>query len=171
MADYKDIINGTLSSLKGIVKNVAGSETVTKIVDKVKEGAESTGVKEVYAQGISRTRSYGRIAKLNLAINGENEELGRVFSEIGKLYFEQAKDDPQGFFAPLFAQAGQLQDSIRAKQQEIDAMKAELAAAAESDIDVEIQELDQEDVDAQIDSFADIVDATARDGSANSKDE
>ena len=52
-----------------------------------------------------------------------------------------------------------------------DALKAELAAAAESDIDVEIQELDQEDVDAQIDSFADIVDATARDGSANSKDE
>ncbi|MBO5556009.1 MAG: hypothetical protein J5927_02385 [Oscillospiraceae bacterium] len=167
MADYKDIINGTLSSLKGIVKDVAGSETVTKLVDKVKEGAESTGVKDVYVQGLSRTRSYGRIAKLNLAINGENEELGRVFSEIGKLYFEQAKDDPQGFFAPLFAQASQLQDSIQAKQQEIAAMKAELAAMAESDIDVEIEEVVGEPVETRIDSFADIVDATAKDGAAD----
>ena len=137
MADYKDIIKGTLSSIAG----------------KVKEVAESGTVRDIYDKGASRAKSYTRIAKLTLEMNGESEELKRVYTEIGKLYYEQAKDAPEGFFAPLFSQVKEISDSILAKEEEINAMKAEFEAeCAAKDIDVEIGEFD------------DIVDATASDG-------
>ena len=137
MADYKDIIAGTIGN----------------IVGKVKEVAESGTVRDIYDKGASRAKSYTRIAKLTLEMNGESEELKRVYTEIGKLYYEQAKDAPEGFFAPLFSQVKEISDSILAKEEEINAMKAEFEAeCAAKDIDVEIGEFD------------DIVDATASDG-------
>ena len=154
MADYKDIIAGTLSSLMGKAKEFAQSDSVTQFVGKVKDTAEGSSVKDIYTQGANRAKSYGRIAKLNLEINGETQELNRVFTEIGKLYYEQAKDDPQGFFAGLFAQAGVLMDGIAAKEAEIAAMKEELGETAEGDIEVEIGD------------FEEIVAATEEDGSS-----
>ncbi len=142
MADYKDIIAGTINS----------------IVGKVKEGAESGAVRDIYENGANRAKSYGRIAKLALELNGENEELKRVYTEIGRLYYEQAKDAPEGFFAPLFAQAEEICGRIAAKEDEINSLKADVAAATgcdEADIDVEIGEFDD---------FDNIVDATEDDG-------
>ena len=142
MADYKDIISGTINS----------------IVGKVKEVAESGAVRDIYENGASRAKSYGRIAKLALELNGENEELKRVYTEIGRLYYEQAKDAPEGFFAPLFAQAEEICGRITAKEDEINSLKADVAAATgcdEADIDVEIGEFDD---------FDNIVDATEDDG-------
>lgn len=123
MADYKDIISGTLGN----------------IVDKVKEVATSGTVRNIYEQGTSRAKSYSRIAKLTLEINGDNEELKRVYTEIGKLYFEQAKDAPEGFFAPLFAQAEQLSTAIAAKEEAIETLKAACAAEGIEDVEVEIE--------------------------------
>ena len=40
MADYKDIITGTISNLMGKVKEVAESPNVKEAVDKVKAAAE-----------------------------------------------------------------------------------------------------------------------------------
>ena len=142
MADYKDIISGTINS----------------IVGKVKEVAESGTVRDIYENGANRAKSYGRIAKLALELNGENEELKRVYTEIGRLDYEQAKDAPEGFFAPLFAQAEEICGRIAAKEDEINALKADVAAATgcdEADIDVEIGEFDD---------FDNIVDATEDDG-------
>lgn len=142
MADYKDIISGTINS----------------IVGKVKEVAESGTVRDIYENGANRAKSYGRIAKLALELNGENEELKRVYTEIGRLYYEQAKDAPEGFFAPLFAQAEEICGRIAAKEDEINSLKADVAAATgcdEADIDVEIGEFDD---------FDNIVDATEDDG-------
>ena len=141
MADYKDIIKGTLSSIAG----------------KVKEVAESGTVRDIYDKGASRAKSYTRIAKLTLEMNGESEELKRVYTEIGKLYYEQAKDAPEGFFAPLFSQVKEISDSILAKEEEINAMKAEFEAeAAAKDIEVEVC------------AFDEVVDATESDGTNES---
>ncbi|MEA5152193.1 MAG: hypothetical protein VB039_06280 [Oscillospiraceae bacterium] len=137
MADYKDIITGTLSSLVG----------------KVKEVAESGSVRNIYEQGSNRAKAYGRIAKLTLEMNGDNEELRRVYTEIGKLYYEQAKDAPEGFFAPLFTQAEQITAQILAREDEINTLKASFDGSAEdADIEVEVSEFD------------DVVDATQDDG-------
>jgi len=136
MADYKDFINGTL-------KNIAG---------KVRDAADNAGVSEVYSRGIERTKSYGAIAKLTIGINGDTEELKRVYQEIGRVYYEENKDAPDGFYASLFSQVDALNDSIQAKRSDIEAIKAELDTNAKKDIDVEIGE------------FEDVVNSTENDG-------
>ena len=157
MADYKDIITGTISNLVDKAKEFATGDTVTGIVDKVKGAAEGSAVGRVYEQGSSRAKAYGRIAKLSLEVNGDHEELSRIYKEIGKLYYEQAKDAPEGYFVPLFAQAAEVTQRILDKETEVQTLKDELEAAkAAQDIDVEIAE------------FEEIVDATASDGAAES---
>ena len=143
MANYKDRLSGTFRSIS----------------DKVKEVSEAGGVKEIYARGAERAKSYARAAKLSLAINGETEELRKVYTEIGKLYFEQNRDKPEGYFAPLFSQADLITEAIHAKQDEIDTLKAAVEAARnEPDIDVEIADFEQ------------IVNATEADGTQTGPD-
>jgi len=128
MADYRSMITGALNSL----------------TSKVKEVAENTNVRDIYDRGANRAKAYARIAKLSLELNGENEELKKVYAEIGKLYFEQAKDAPEGFFAPLFAQAEEIYSIISSKEDEINALRAEMAAEESvEDIDVEISEFEE----------------------------
>ena len=175
MADYKDIITGTISNLMGKVKEVAENPNVKDAVDKVKaaaedtvgkvkEAAEGSTVKEVYDQGASRVKSYGRIAKLSLEMNGDYEELKRVYTEIGKLCYDQFRDAPEGFFAPLFAQVEEISARIERSEAEIEAMKAE------ADISVEIVADSVEDAaeeyKAAAEEFQNIVDATETEGSA-----
>ena len=128
MADYKSIIAGTLNSL----------------ASKVKEVAESGSVRDIYDRGAGRAKAYARIAKLSLELNGENEELKKVYAEIGRLYYEQSKDAPEGFFAPLFAQAEELYAGISAREDEINSLRAEMEAEGSlDDIDVEISEFEE----------------------------
>ena len=181
MADYKDIITGTLTNLVGKVKEVAESPNVKEAVDKVKAAAEDTvgkvkaaaegsTVKEVCDQGANRVKSYGRIAKLSLEMNGDYEELKRVYTEIGKLCYDQFKDAPEGDFAPLFAQVEEISARIERGEAEIEAMKAENTAAQEPDISVEIVADSVEDAaeefKAAAEEFQNVVDATESEGSA-----
>ena len=181
MADYKDIITGTISNIMGKVKEVAESPNVKEAVDKVKaaaedtvgkvkEAAEGSTVKEVCEQGASRVKSYGRIAKLTLEMNGDYEELKRVYTEIGKLCYDQFKDAPEGFFAPLFAQVEEISARIERSEAEIEAMKAEVGCQEEPDISVEIVADSVEDAaeefKAAAEEFQNVVDATETEGSA-----
>ena len=144
MADYKDLISGTL-------KNLA---------ERVKDVADNTGLGDVYAKGIERTKSYGTMAKLTLSINSDTEELKRVYQEIGRLTYEDAKAAPEGFYASLFAQVEALNASIDEKRRDIDAIKAELDSSSQNDIDVEISELP----DTVTSEFEDVVNSTESDG-------
>ena len=133
MADYKEILGSLVNKARGAV--------------------ESSGIADVYQKGAGRAKTYSRIARLTLDLNSQAEELRKVYTEIGKLYFEQAKDKPEGFFAPLFAQAGSLLQELQSKETELAALKDSLKAEeAEKDIEVEITE--------ETEDFAAIVDAT-----------
>ena len=136
MADYKEMLTGAIKNIAGIVK----------------DAAEATGVKEVYEQGIERTKSYGAIAKLTVGINNDEEELNRVYREIGRLYYEDHKDDPEGFYASLFSQVDALTGAINEKREEIESLKSSIESSTKSDIDVEIGE------------FEDVVNSTEADG-------
>ena len=181
MADYKDIITGTLTNLVGKVKEVAESPNVKEAVDKVKAAAEDTvgkvkaaaegsTVKEVCDQGANRVKSYGRIAKLSLEMNGDYEELKRVYTEIGKLCYDQFKDAPEGDFAPLFAQVEEISARIERSEAEIEAMKAEAGCQEEPDISVEIVadsvEEAAEEFKEAAEEFQNVVEATESEGSA-----
>ena len=127
MADYKELLGNLLGRAKDVM--------------------DSTGVTQVYQKGAERTRIYGRMARLTRESNSQAEELRKVFLEIGKLYFEQERAEPKGVFAPLFAQAAQLQDALKESLKE---------QAGEQDIEVEITQ-EEPDFDA-------VVDATANEG-------
>ena len=137
MADYKELFGS--------------------LVNKAKDVMESSGVAEVYQKGASRTKAYSRIARLTLDLNGQADELRRIYTEIGKLYFEQARDNPQGCFAPLFAQAGKLLEELKAKETELEELKAGLREEKEEkDIEVEITQ--------EIQDFDQVVNATETEG-------
>ena len=97
-----------------------------------------------------------------LAAPPDYKELERVFSEIGKLYYEQTSSSPEGFFAPLFEQVEAIRTSIAAKEAEIEAYKSSFetqqAAAGTAP--------DEADLNTRIDDFESIVDQTENDGSS-----
>ena len=95
MSDTMDKLTSTLGELMKRAKEVGGQ--TLEAVDK--NGA----VRGAYQRGTERTRAYARIARLTLAGNNENDELKKIYTEIGKLYFEQQQGTANGFFAPLFA--------------------------------------------------------------------
>ena len=137
MADYKEFLGSLVNKARGVM--------------------ESSGVTEVYQKGASRTKTYSRIARLTLDTNSQAEELRKVYTEIGRLYFEQARENPEGVFAPLFAQAGKLLDELKAKEEELEELKRSLGAEAEEkDIEVEITQ--------DIDEFDQVVSATEAEG-------
>ena len=141
MANYKDIITGTLNSLVEKAKDAAKSDAVTGFTEKVRSTAENTGILEVYQKGAAKTKAYGSIAKLMLKENGETEELKKVYTEIVKLYYEQAHENPQGFFVPLFAQVEEITAKIRSMDGEIEDLRSSLNV--ENDVEVEICDFDK----------------------------
>ena len=145
MKDYRDM----LSSLKDKVVDAAGKAVSDEVRDKVAGAAHTVSERAKYAS---------RMTRLTVDCNAELERVKRTYTEIGRLYYEQAKDAPEGFFAPLFAQAEEICGRIAAKEDEINSLKADVAAATGcdgADIDVEIGEFDD---------FDNIVDATEDDG-------
>lgn len=100
-------------------------EMFSKLAGRVKDAADSSGVTGVYAKGAERAKAFGQITKLTLDSNRDHEELKRVYAEIGRLYFEQSGGRAEGFFAPLFEQAGKLSAGIREREGEIEALKAQ----------------------------------------------
>ena len=122
MADYKDIFG--------------------RLAGKVREAADSSGVLDIYAQGTERAKALGQIAKLSIELKNEHDELQRIYTEIGRMYYEQAKAAPEGPFAPLFDQAGRTAEKIRVTRAKIDDLHAHYGEAGGRDIDVEIGDFD-----------------------------
>ena len=112
MSDYKSVIKGTLSS----------------ITEKARDLAESGTVREVYDKGASRAKTLSRIAKLTLEYNGAGEDLKKAYMEIGKLYYEENCNAPQGFFTPLFEKVKEISGRMDVIDKELSALKEELKA-------------------------------------------
>ena len=132
MADYKDLLG--------------------KLADKVKDVAETSGVMDVYAQGANRAKAFGKLTKLTVELSREQEELKRIYTEIGRLYYEQHTAAPEGVFIPLFEQADRVSGGIRERQARIEALKESSGFT------------DQDDINVEIGDFDDVVSATEADG-------
>ena len=131
------------------IKNLI-SGTINNIVGKVKDVAESTDVKEtvkdIYEQGSNKAKAYSQIAKLSVELLGDKDELKKLYTEIGRLYFEETQE-PDEFFAPIFEQAREVANRIKDKEELIASLKAsdceEECACEEGDIEVEVCEFEE----------------------------
>lgn len=109
-----------MADLGSIVKG-----TVNFIGNKAKEISENGAVKDIYDRGSTTARCYANIAKLTVLINGELEEQKKVFTEIGRLYYEEKAGEGDGFYAPLF-------EELKSIDKKIEDMRCELEAAKEA---------------------------------------
>ena len=130
-------------------------------------GKAADATKGIAGVAAEKAKAGGRIAKLTMDIAREKEDMKKTYLEIGKLYYEQAKDAPEGYFAPLFAQADVLAQGILEKENEVQSLKDAIeaaraekkaAGAAGAELDVDIAD------------FEEIVDATENDGTASPGD-
>jgi hypothetical protein len=162
MAEQKNnnkILSDAVGTLFSKAKEFAASDAFTGAVERVKDVAANTGVLEVYEKGAQRAKSFGNATKTTIDLNRDHKELERVFAEIGKLYYEQAKDAPEGFFAPLFQQVETLHDAIAAKEAEVEAYKTSFGKAGET-------ARTDDGLDNNIADFEAIVNQTETDGTS-----
>jgi len=103
--------------------------TVSVVADRTKDLAEKTA---------DKAKSTTRIAKLTMEINSEKDALKKTYAEIGKLYYETRKDEPDGFFVQLCDEVTIALENIAEKEAEIATLKA---GGEEESIDVEFEEV------------------------------
>ena len=136
-------------------KNLVGS-----ILNKAKDAAQDVGITGVIEKGTQRAKSFGNATKLTLDLNRDRREIERVYSEIGKLCYEQAAGVSDGPFAPLFEQVMTLRESISSKEARIEAYKASIEPADPAAAEAE------HEMDGRIDDFESIVNQTETDGTS-----
>lgn len=72
-----------------------------------------------------KTKHVSRIAKLNVDIAAERDSIKRAYHEIGKLYYETHKEDPEGFFVRLCQDIDHSMASIAEMEAEIIRLKTQ----------------------------------------------
>ena len=153
MADIKNLITGTFNNIVGKVKEVADNTNVKETV------------KDIYEQGSSKVRSYSAIAKLSLELTGDKSELNKLYTEIGRMYFEETAE-PDDFFAPLFEQTREVYQRIVEKEALIGVLKeAECCCDDDCCCDEECccegeECCCAEDIEVEVCEFEEVVEAT-----------
>lgn len=99
---------------------------INEIKDKVISSvgtAVDTG-RDIAGKAVDMAKAGVRIAKLNMEISTEKENLRKTYIEIGKLYYDTHKDDPEGFFIQLCDEVALSEKNIADKEAEIAELKA-----------------------------------------------
>ena len=140
MKDFNEIKNAVLSSIGKAAD--AGKGIASKAAD---------AGKGIASKAADKAKSSARIAKLTVEIANEKENMKKAYIEIGKLYYDTHKDDPEGFFIQLCDEVGIALKSIADKEAEIEELKSS-ETDDEADIEVEFEkvvEADEADAGAE----------------------
>ena len=128
MKDFSELKDMLLSSIGKAAD--AGKEFAAKAADASKDIANNVA---------DKAKAGSRIAKLSVEIATEKDNMKKAYIEMGKLYYDTHKDDPEGFFIQLCEEITLAQKNIEEKEAEI----AELKTKGEDDgtIEVEFEEV------------------------------
>ena len=132
---------------------------INEIKDKViaSVGTAVDAGKDLAGKAADMAKAGVRIAKLNMEISAEKENLRKTYIEIGKLYYDTHKDDPEGFFIQLCDEVALSEKNIADKQAEIDELKAGEVC---EDVSVEFENVVADEESAA----ADAVEEAGKDG-------
>ena len=95
------------------------------------------------ALAAKKTKNVSRIAKLNVDIASERDTIKRNYLEIGKLYYETHREEPESYFLQLCREIDLSLESISSMESEIARLKTGSAgseAPSVPEIEVEITE-------------------------------
>ena len=140
MADYKDRIKDTLNNLSEKAKDFSENATERakefsenasermkdfsenayerakefseNAAERAKSFSENDSVRGIYEKNANRAKKLGSNARLAFEANGINDALKKAYMEIGKLYYEENMDSPEGYFTPLFDRVKSLNDAL-----------------------------------------------------------
>jgi hypothetical protein len=107
--------------------------TIENVADKTRAFA---------AIAADKAKAMARIAKLTVEINGEKDTMKKAYLEIGKLYYETHRNDPDGFFIQLCDEITVAMESIAAKEAEIAELKTSISDFSDlsgGDVDVDFE--------------------------------
>lgn len=139
MKDFNEIKNAVLSSIGKAAD--AGKDIANK--------AAGAG-KGIANKAAGKAKAGARIAKLTVEIANEKENMKKAYLEIGKLYYDTHKDDPEGFFIQLCDEVGLAQKSIAEKEAEIEELKSSENDGAGIEVEFEkVVEADEADADSE----------------------
>ncbi|MCC8356507.1 MAG: hypothetical protein LJU34_01420 [Oscillospiraceae bacterium] len=71
----------------------------------------------------SKTKQIGRVAKLNMDIASEKDAIRRAYEEMGRLYYENHQENPEGLLAPACQSVAASFAAIAAMEEEIEQLK------------------------------------------------
>ncbi len=115
------------------------TEIKEKVISALGTVADST--RELAGRAADKAKSAARIAKLSMEINAEKDTIKKAYLEIGKLYYEMHRDNPDGFFAQLCDEITVAGAEIEAKEAEIAELKEHgIGGADDAEIEVEVTE-------------------------------
>ena len=110
-------------------------ETASKVADRSVEFAKIAGEKAKLA---------GKITKLKAEIVMEKDTAKKSFAEIGSIYYEKHRDNPDADMAQGVTEITVALEAIAKKQEEVSALKKELADNFDDiieDVEEKVQEI------------------------------
>lgn len=121
------------------------SELKDKVLSTIGKAADAG--KDVASKAAEKAKAGTRIAKLSIEIANEKENMKKTYIEIGKLYYDMHKDEPEGFFIQLCDEITLAAESIAAKEAEIEELRTQEneEECCDADITVEFEEVVSED--------------------------
>lgn len=118
-------------------------EKILAVLNQATENArdvaeQATGtVRDFADKAMGSARAGGRIAKLAMEVASEKESIKKTYQEIGRLYYETAKDAPDGFFIQLFEEVRLGEQSIAEKEAELNELKSSFQKPFGVDVEFE----------------------------------
>ena len=103
-------------------------------------GKAADVTKEFAGKAADKAKAGGRIAKLGMEVAQEKDNLKKTYLEIGKLYYDTHKDNPDGFFIQLCEEVAVAESIIAGKEAEIAQLKDSLSSNS-PDVEVEFEEI------------------------------
>lgn len=79
--------------------------------------------KDLADKAVDKAKDVSRVAKLNMELGTEKSIIEKAYAEIGKLYYETRKDNPDGFFIQLCDEIALAKENIANIQAEIESIK------------------------------------------------
>lgn len=114
-----------INELKGTLLNTLGT-----VAEKTRSFAEKAA---------DKAKDVTKIAKLNMEMGAEKDNIQKAYLEIGKLYYEMHKNEPDSFFVQLCDEITLANENLSKLRVELDDLKAGLTAKG-VDIEVELTE-------------------------------
>ena len=115
--------------IKNTVVNAVGTAAV-----KTRDFAEKAGVK---------VKAGARIAKLNMDISSKKNAIEKAYTEIGKIYYDLHKNEPESMYVRIFDDIRVAYEDIEILEQEIEDIKLS-KDEDDGSIEVEFEEIDPE---------------------------